>query len=225
VNLLAAKAGPGAEMETGLDSKSAVAFEKHRIRRGWRWGHAWRDYHESILARLPFVHSCTADAAVQEDLRRADERQERAARNLVQSFTFGLCCARQAPGDQGCPRGRAPPRTKLAALRSGVPTFSGLRDLGRGPRKTQKARRSSAGALLNINKPPRPQVLGRGQSLNKKKKRALDRCCRALLISNQASAEMAGCHQSRRRGCCKQRHTHTRAVRCILVLLTSRSRL
>jgi hypothetical protein len=46
---------------------------------------AWRDYHESIHARLPFVHSCTADAAVQEDLRRADERQARAARNLVQS--------------------------------------------------------------------------------------------------------------------------------------------
>jgi hypothetical protein len=32
VNLLAAKAGPGAETETGLDNKSAVAFEKHRIR-------------------------------------------------------------------------------------------------------------------------------------------------------------------------------------------------
>jgi hypothetical protein len=38
---------------------------------------------------VPFVHSYTADAAVQEDLRRADERQERAARNLVQSFAFG----------------------------------------------------------------------------------------------------------------------------------------
>jgi hypothetical protein len=38
---------------------------------------------------------CTADAAVQEDLRRADERQERVARNLVQSFTFG------APGVGG----------------------------------------------------------------------------------------------------------------------------
>jgi len=94
VNLLAAKAGPGAETETGLDNKSAVAFEKHRIRLRMAAG-AWRDYHESIHARLPFVHSCTADAAVQEDLRRADERQERAARNLVQSFTFG------APGVGG----------------------------------------------------------------------------------------------------------------------------
>ncbi len=56
---------------------------------------AWRNYHGSIYARLPFVHSCTADAAVQEDLWRADERQERAARNLVQSFTFG------APGVGG----------------------------------------------------------------------------------------------------------------------------
>jgi hypothetical protein len=62
-----------------------VAFEKHRIRLRMAAG-AWRDYHESIHAHLPFVHSCTADAAVQEDLRRADERQERrAARSLVQS--------------------------------------------------------------------------------------------------------------------------------------------
>jgi hypothetical protein len=38
-----------------------------------------------IYSRAPFVYSCTADAAVQEDLRRADERQEHAARNLVQS--------------------------------------------------------------------------------------------------------------------------------------------
>jgi hypothetical protein len=50
---------------------------------------AWRGYHESIHARLPFVHSCTADAALQEDMGRADERQERAARNLVQPLTFG----------------------------------------------------------------------------------------------------------------------------------------
>jgi hypothetical protein len=49
-----------------------------------------------------------------------------------------------------------PPRTKLAALRSGVPTFSGLRDVGRGARTTQKARRSSAGALLNISHQPTP---------------------------------------------------------------------
>jgi hypothetical protein len=32
VNLLAAKAGPGAETETGLDNKFAVAFEESRIR-------------------------------------------------------------------------------------------------------------------------------------------------------------------------------------------------
>jgi hypothetical protein len=52
-----------------------MAFEKHRIRLRMAAG-AWRDYHESIHARLPFVHSCTADAAVQENLprRRADER-------------------------------------------------------------------------------------------------------------------------------------------------------
>jgi hypothetical protein len=70
VNLLAAKAGPGAETGTGLHNKSAVAFEKHHIRLRMAAG-AWRDYHGSIHARLrrPFVHSCTADAAVQEDLR------------------------------------------------------------------------------------------------------------------------------------------------------------
>ena len=67
MNLLAAKVGPGTEAETGLDNKSAVAFEKHRIRLRMAAGGAWRDYHESIHARLPFVHSCTADAAVQED--------------------------------------------------------------------------------------------------------------------------------------------------------------
>jgi hypothetical protein len=31
VNLLATKVRPGAETETGLGNKSAVAFEKHRI--------------------------------------------------------------------------------------------------------------------------------------------------------------------------------------------------
>jgi hypothetical protein len=56
---LPSKAGPGAETETGLDNKSAVVFEKHRIRLRMAAG-AWRDYHESIHARLPFVHPCTA---------------------------------------------------------------------------------------------------------------------------------------------------------------------
>jgi hypothetical protein len=55
-DLLAAKAGPGTETETGLDNKSAVAFEKHRIRLRMAAG-AWRDYHEPIHARLPFAHS------------------------------------------------------------------------------------------------------------------------------------------------------------------------
>jgi hypothetical protein len=106
VNLLAAKVGPGTEAETGLDNKSAVAFEKHRIRLRMAAG-AWRDYHEPILMRLPFfVHSCTADAAVQEDLRRADERQQRGAQpRAVQSFASGASnvggaspCLHAAPG-------------------------------------------------------------------------------------------------------------------------------
>jgi hypothetical protein len=109
VDLLAAKAGPGAQTETGLDNKSAVAFEKHRIRLRMAAG-AWRDYHGSIHERLPFAHSCTTDAAVQEDLRRADERQERAARNLVQSFAFG------APGTATHDAG---------ALPQGSPCFRG----------------------------------------------------------------------------------------------------
>jgi hypothetical protein len=38
--------------------------------------HGWRDYHrESFLARLPFVHSCIDDAAIQMELRRSDERR------------------------------------------------------------------------------------------------------------------------------------------------------
>jgi hypothetical protein len=83
VVLLAAKAGPVAETGTGLDNKSVAAFEKHRIRLRMAAG-AWHDHHESAIhARPPFSHSCTADAAAQEDLRRADERQERAACNLV----------------------------------------------------------------------------------------------------------------------------------------------
>jgi hypothetical protein len=50
--------------------------------------------------------------------------------------------------------GRAPPRTTRAAFRTGVPAFSGSRGLGRGTRKAQTERRSSAGALLNIPPPP-----------------------------------------------------------------------
>jgi hypothetical protein len=37
---------------------------------------------------------------------------------------------------------------------TGVPTFSGSRGLGRGTRKAQTERRSSAGALLNASPPP-----------------------------------------------------------------------
>jgi hypothetical protein len=84
---------PEAEAETGPGSKPAAAYERHRI-----WlrivAEAWRDYHESIHARLPFVHSSTDDAAAtQIELRRSDERLGRAARNLVESLTPG-----SAPG-------------------------------------------------------------------------------------------------------------------------------
>jgi hypothetical protein len=70
--------------------------------------------------------SCTADA---------DERQERAAPTSAKS---------------------ARPRTTWAAFRTRVPAFSGSRGLGRGARKTQTERRSSAGAMLNISPSPRP---------------------------------------------------------------------
>ena len=124
VNLLAAKAGPGAETETGLDNKSAVAFEKHRIRLRMAAG-AWRDYHESIHARLPFVHSYTADAAVQEDLRRADERQERAARNLVQSPSPSV---RQGRGTHRGIKGPGTPGggVKLAVCSAGSEGIRGI---------------------------------------------------------------------------------------------------
>jgi hypothetical protein len=72
----------------GLGSKSGGGLEKYRIRLRFAAG-AWRNYRESIRTRLPFVHPCTADAAAQEELRRADERQERAARNLRQGRGAG----------------------------------------------------------------------------------------------------------------------------------------
>jgi hypothetical protein len=51
---------------------------------GWRRGHgASTTNHESIHARLLFAHSSTNDTAIQVELRRSDERQERAARNLA----------------------------------------------------------------------------------------------------------------------------------------------
>jgi hypothetical protein len=68
-----------------------VAFEKHRIRLRMAAG-AWRDYHESIHARLPFVHSCTADAAVQEDLRRA-LRHARPGRPSAREFVLSRAAA------------------------------------------------------------------------------------------------------------------------------------
>jgi hypothetical protein len=94
VDMFAARAGPEAEAETGPDSNPVAAYERHRIRLRMAAG-AWRDYHESIHARLPFIHSSTDNAATQMELRRSDERQEHAARNPVESLAFG------APGVGG----------------------------------------------------------------------------------------------------------------------------
>jgi hypothetical protein len=47
--------------------------------------------------RLPFFHPNTDDAAIQMELRRSDEGQERAARNLAESFL----CLVGAPGVGG----------------------------------------------------------------------------------------------------------------------------
>jgi hypothetical protein len=41
---------------------------------------AWRNHCKYIHAYPPFIHSCTAGASFQEDLLRADERQEPRAR-------------------------------------------------------------------------------------------------------------------------------------------------
>jgi hypothetical protein len=62
--MFAARAGPEAEAETGLDSKPAAAYERHRIRLRMP-AEAWRDYHGSTHTRLFFVHSSTDDAATQ----------------------------------------------------------------------------------------------------------------------------------------------------------------
>jgi hypothetical protein len=129
VDLLAtAKAEPGAETETGLDNKSAVAFEKHRIRlrmaAGAWHGMAWHGASTTNLftfhARLPYVRpllyrqrSCPRGCAA--------HRRAPGARGAQPRPALHLWCARGG--------GRAPPRTKLAALRSGVPAFSGLRGL------------------------------------------------------------------------------------------------
>ena len=67
VDMFATRAGPEAEAETGLDSKSVVAYERHCIRLRMVAG-AWYDYHESIHVRLRFFHSSTNDAAIQEEL-------------------------------------------------------------------------------------------------------------------------------------------------------------
>jgi hypothetical protein len=61
VDLLAAKAGLGAETETGLDNKSAVAFEKHRIRLRMAAG-AWAQTLQALrgICLLPVTRVSTA---------------------------------------------------------------------------------------------------------------------------------------------------------------------
>jgi hypothetical protein len=66
IHMFAARAGPEAEAEAGLDSKSAAAYERHHIRLRVVTG-ACRDDHGSIRARLLFIHSSTDDAAIQID--------------------------------------------------------------------------------------------------------------------------------------------------------------
>jgi hypothetical protein len=69
---------------------------------------AWRDYHESIHARLPFLHSSTDDAVIQEELRRSAQRQRRST---------GACSVQQ-PGQGACwgaPRPRPRPRASARA--------------------------------------------------------------------------------------------------------------
>jgi hypothetical protein len=47
---MASQAGSGAEKETGLINKSAVAFEKHRIRL-WMAARTWRAITTNLLTR------------------------------------------------------------------------------------------------------------------------------------------------------------------------------
>jgi hypothetical protein len=108
-----------------------VGTEVFALRQEERWG--WLNCGAASRCPPPVpIHrrSCPRGSAAHRRATRARGAQPRPVLHLR--------CARGG--------GRAPPRTRLAALRSGVPTFSGLRDLGRGAWKTQKtqaARRSS----------------------------------------------------------------------------------
>jgi hypothetical protein len=88
-------------------------------------------------ARLSLVHSSTDDAAIQIALRRSDERQERAPRNLVEFFAFG------APGGHQTWQGWAPP---LRRRRSLGPAQTAQCPMGaaRGARRGRDARCRSA---------------------------------------------------------------------------------
>jgi hypothetical protein len=134
----AASCIPEDEKETGLDNKSSVAFEKHRIRLRMAAG-AWR----VINTRLPFVPrgplSYTADTAVPKRTCGAPTSTKSAWRATLFSPSPLVHhrggTATHETGDPG-------------PLRKGISTLLGLHGLGHGARKMQKARRGSSGVLL-----------------------------------------------------------------------------
>jgi hypothetical protein len=110
MNLLAAKAGPGAEADTGLDNKSAVAFEKHEAPHphpaadgGGGMARLPRIYSRAPALR-PLLHRRRRCLSKRTCGARADERQEPRARGAQPRPVPRLRCARGG-------RGRAPPRT------------------------------------------------------------------------------------------------------------------
>jgi hypothetical protein len=109
----------------------------------------WRTESQQAGPLCPFATRPTADAAVQGDLRRADERQERAVRNLIQSFAFG------APGDGGGHHGvgGSPGRTRgpliPRAPRAAMSWSAGGQRSAQRQSGAAVKRRSSAGALVS----------------------------------------------------------------------------
>jgi hypothetical protein len=115
VNLLAAKAGPG------LRQRLALTTNPRWLSRSTASGCGWRRGHGAITTNL-FTRACPSSTpAPPTPLSKRTcgaPTSAKSARGAQPRPVLHLSCARGG--------GRAPPRTKLATLRSGVLTFPGL---------------------------------------------------------------------------------------------------
>jgi hypothetical protein len=101
-------------------------------------------------------HTGTGGACLQNDLwlYGVHSRGKGRLRITGEKNRSGVCLGRQPVFFWGGRGGRSrPPRTRRAAFRKRVPTFSDSRGLGRGTQKTKKGRCSSEGAQLNACAP------------------------------------------------------------------------